>query len=306
MNMSEPLTPEERELARLLGRPAAGLAPSARIDAAIAALAREPVASPPAPRPSAPPAPFTVGAVPVRRGRRRGLVSSLAVAASLVLVVGLAWQLRPAPPSAPMPAAAAGTPAVPEVPAAVVAPDAAVPAAPTAVAAARPAPPSPVAPVRAAKAEAAPVPRVQEPAPVAMSAPSPARAAVVAPAPPPAPPPPASYALEPAPMIADETPVTVQQAEPAAMRLHSSAPQPLADAPIRASASGLREQARITIAAPTGIDEDALLPRHKWLERIRSRRDEGDLDTARASLERFVQAHPEARIPRDLRPLLAH
>ncbi|WP_433851866.1 hypothetical protein [Stenotrophomonas nitritireducens] len=37
----------------------------------------------------------------------------------------------------------------------------------------------------------------------------------------------------------------------------------------------------------------------------RAPRDDGDLDAARASLRRFVQAYPEARIPRDLRPLLA-
>ncbi|MBN8798821.1 MAG: hypothetical protein J0H45_05610, partial [Stenotrophomonas nitritireducens] len=117
MNRSEPLTPEERELARLLGHPAADLVPSARIDAAIAALVREPAASTPAPRPSAPPTPFTVGTTPARRGRRRGLVSSLAAAASLVLVVGLAWQLRPMPPSAPVPAPAAATAAAPEAPA---------------------------------------------------------------------------------------------------------------------------------------------------------------------------------------------
>ncbi|KQO02431.1 MULTISPECIES: hypothetical protein [Stenotrophomonas] len=303
MNRSEPLTPEERELARLLGRPAADLVPSARIDAAIAALVREPAASTPAPRPSAPPPPFTVGTAPARRGRRRGLVSSLAAAASLVLVVGLAWQLRPMPPSAPVPAPAAATAAAPEAPAAVSAPDAAVPASPSA-ATARPAPPPPAAPVRAAKAEIARPSRMQEPAPAAVPAPSPARAAV-APAPPPAPPAPVTYTLEPAPMAADAAPVTAQQAEPAAMRLRSSAPQPFADAPVRASASGLHEQAKSTVMAPTSIDEDARLPRRKWLERIRSRRDNGDLDSARASLERFVLAYPETRIPRDLQPLLA-
>lgn len=58
-------------------------------------------------------------------------------------------------------------------------------------------------------------------------------------------------------------------------------------------------------AAETAVDEDARLPHRQWLARIRAHRDGGDLDTARASLRRFVQAHPEARIPRDLRPLLA-
>jgi len=295
MNMSEPLTPEERELARLLGRPAADLAPSAGTDAAIAALAREPSAAPP-PRPSAPPAAFTVSAPLSRHRRRRGLVSSLAVAASLVLVVGLAWQLRPVPPSVPPPPLAAPT-AAQEAPAADAASGGAMPAPPAApeAAAARPAPPPPpVAPVRAAKAEARSTPRQE-------SAPSPARAAA-APPPPPAPPASASYVLEPAPVVVE---APAQQAAPAAMRLRSSAPQPLADGAVRTTGSVLREQASVAVVAPDGIDEDARLPRRKWLERIRSRRDEGDADAARASLARFVQAYPEARIPRDLRPLLA-
>ena len=299
MNRSEPLTPEERELARLLGRPAAGIAPSARIDAAIAALAREPAGSEPAPRPSAPPATFTTGARPARRGWRRGLVSSLAAAASLVLVVGLAWQLRPTPP--PLPAAVA-------------------PAAATQArdAAASPPPPPPIpAPMAAPPPSQAPVDsHARKAAAPARAAPAPARAPVASVPPPPPSPPPApaapapatasrvaptasSYALEPA--AAAE-----QAAVQAELRLHSPPQDARADAPVQASAARRPEPtaAEVVPAASAAIDGDARLPRRQWLQRIRARRADGDLDNARASLERFMQVYPEARIPRDLRPLL--
>lgn len=297
MNTSEPLTPEERELARLLGRPAAGIAPSARIDAAIATLAREPAASAPAPRPSAPPAMFSAGG-PTRRGWRRGLVSSLAVAASLVLVVGLAWQLRPAPPALPAATLPAPTAAADARDAA--APAASVPA---------PAPFIPAPGVAAAPARPAADTPARKPAAPSRAAPSPVRVPV-APAPPPpaaatAPEPAAStYALEPAPVAVEKA-----AAQPE-MRLRAAPAATPADAPVRTSAPALREQARVAVvpAAPAAVDADAdaRLPRRQWLERIRARRAEGDLDGARASLERFVQTYPEARIPRDLRPLLGN
>jgi len=314
MNMTDPLTPEERELARLLGRPAAAL-PSSRIDEAILARAREPAASTtaPTPRPSAPPAAFSTGASRSRHVRRRGLVSSLAAAASLVLVVGLAWQLRPTqtPPSpppvaanAPAPVAEAEMPVPQEANAPIAASDAAAPApasAPVSEAApasiARPAPP----PARIARAPAgadvAAKVRVQEAAPVALPPPSPARATITPSAPPapPAPAPaPAAYALEPMPEIAGQA--APSAAAPAALRLHSAA-----------TASQVQDgQITMTVdLAQAAADEDARLPRRQWLERIRARRDDGDLDAARASLRRFVRAYPEARIPRDLHPLLA-
>jgi hypothetical protein len=57
-------------------------------------------------------------------------------------------------------------------------------------------------------------------------------------------------------------------------------------------------------ALSLAVDADAALPRRQWIKRIRERRDAGDLDTARASLERYLEHYPEARIPRDLRQLL--
>ncbi|CAM4307468.1 hypothetical protein STPA111741_10055 [Stenotrophomonas pavanii] len=57
-------------------------------------------------------------------------------------------------------------------------------------------------------------------------------------------------------------------------------------------------------AVQAEVDADARLPRRQWLQKIRARRDDGQRDLARASLERYVQQYPEARLPRDLRPLL--
>lgn len=108
-----------------------------------------------------------------------------------------------------------------------------------------------------------------------------------------------SYALEPA--AAAE-----QAAVQAELRLHSPPQDARAAAPVQASAARRPEPtaADVVPAASAAIDGDARLPRRQWLQRIRARRVDGDLDNARASLERFMQVYPEARIPRDLRPLL--
>ncbi|GAB3096532.1 hypothetical protein [Lysobacter terrae] len=53
------------------------------------------------------------------------------------------------------------------------------------------------------------------------------------------------------------------------------------------------------------VSEDKRLPAAEWLERIRTRRDEDDLDNARASLKLFRRDYPRIRIPDDLRALLA-
>jgi hypothetical protein len=85
------------------------------------------------------------------------------------------------------------------------------------------------------------------------------------------------------------------QAKGAPGVMRRAAPTPAAApgySPLSASA--------ITVA----VDADAALPRRQWIKRIRERRDDRDLDTARASLERYLQQYPEARIPEDLRELL--
>lgn len=98
MNTSDMLTPEERELARLLGRHGqADAGPSASVDARIMAMARNPqlAAVEPA-KPVVVDAPPAANNLPPPRtratgwSRRRRAVSSLAAVASLVLVVGLA------------------------------------------------------------------------------------------------------------------------------------------------------------------------------------------------------------------------
>jgi hypothetical protein len=57
--------------------------------------------------------------------------------------------------------------------------------------------------------------------------------------------------------------------------------------------------------AKVSVKEDVRLESGEWLERIRARRDAGDLDGARASLRLFRRDHPRVRIPDDLRVLLA-
>lgn len=53
------------------------------------------------------------------------------------------------------------------------------------------------------------------------------------------------------------------------------------------------------------VREDARLPIEDWLQRIRQRRDTGDLDGARSSLMLFRREHPHHRVPDDLRALPA-
>lgn len=57
--------------------------------------------------------------------------------------------------------------------------------------------------------------------------------------------------------------------------------------------------------ADVPVREDARLPIEDWLQRIRQRRDEGDLDGARSSLMLFRREHPHHRVPDDLRALPA-
>ncbi len=57
-------------------------------------------------------------------------------------------------------------------------------------------------------------------------------------------------------------------------------------------------------AVQAEVNADARLPRRQWLQKIRERRDQGQRDLARASLERYLQQYPESRLPHDLRPLL--
>ena len=50
--------------------------------------------------------------------------------------------------------------------------------------------------------------------------------------------------------------------------------------------------------------EDAVLAPEPWLERVRDRVQAGDRQGAEHSLRRFVLAHPDRPVPRDLQRLL--
>jgi hypothetical protein len=321
MNRPDPLTPEERELARLLGRPSA-TGPAPAIDEAVLAAARTAVEAPAADAATWTLPPDT--AVPARRPRSR-LPAVFGLAASVIFAVGIAWQLKPEDPPAPPLAEPVAAPAS----------SAAVTGTAPAMEAAPPPPPAAAPPVvqqpRAAKTTAL------EPAPAAappatergrdMSSPRPEAIAAPAPPGPPAPAPvqaPAPMRSAPAPQAAsgyamdtsepalDSVVVTGSTIERAAPRAALKNAPPAKPAP---SAPGVMRRAAAPMAAPASPDDavqalhqavaaDASLPRKQWLKRIRERRDAGDVDTARASLERYLQQYPEVRIPRDLCQLL--
>ncbi|MCF3480870.1 hypothetical protein GUV60_12600 [Stenotrophomonas maltophilia] len=327
MNRDEPLTPEERELARLLGR-RAEQAPPAALDAAILAAARAAVDAPGTDVAASPEAPRKQ-----RTGPRWPAV--FGVAASMVFAIGIAWQLRPEPP--PVPAGETAVAAAPAAAEDVAAADRAAGSgsAHSAVAVAEPAA-APAAP-ESAPVSAAPAPaiaRAHKPAP-AKTAEVPAQAArsmaadaaadtsfaTLPPAPaaaPPAPPAPTAYSA-PAPAFAPAASGAMKArtaAAPAANAAEAERAQALdrveitsmkREAPSRSAPGIMRRGSDAGLSADAvqaEVDADARLPRRQWLQKIRARRDDGQRDLARASLERYVQQYPEARLPRDLRPLL--
>lgn len=325
MNRSEPLTPEERALARLLGRTAPS-APSAALDEAVLAAARAAVQPQPtlqgvtasavrdaSPAPNAP-----------RRPRSR-LPAALGLAASVVFAVGIAWQLKPEPPQRPALMEAAPPASVP-APAEDGADAAAASAEAVAADSTTAAVPAPVAARSSAAAAQKAAPAMPAPAaraPREQTAAAPAQAAPMLtppmPAAPPAPvaaAPPAAerYAMDVAePRAADSGGGSGERARLNAAQVRSApAPAPAAaDAARSAGATGVMRRAAplasgalSASAVDAAVAADAALPRKQWLKRIRERRDAGDLDTARASLEHYLQQYPEARVPRDIRQLL--
>ncbi|WP_282259320.1 hypothetical protein [Stenotrophomonas sp. PS02301] len=311
MNRPDSLTPEERELARLLGRPSA-TGPAPAIDEAVLAAARTAVEAPAADAATwkLPPA------APVRATRPRSrLPAVFGLAASVIFAVGIAWQLKPeeppAPPlaepvAAPVPGAAASSTARTEAAPAL---DAAPPPAPVAA-------PPVVQQARMAKDTAAATAPTAAPAPEHARTAAPPRPEVItAPAPPvsaPAPEAASAYAMDTSEPALDSVVVTGSTMDREAPRAALKSAAPAKPAP---SAPGVMRRAAGPMAAPASADEavralhqavaaDAGLPRKQWLKRIRERRDAGDVDTARASLERYLQQYPEVRIPRDLRQLL--
>ncbi len=321
----EPLDPQERELADRLARIAPRGEPSPQLDARILAAARAAV-DPPA---------------NVTTGPRSRWPLGLGIAASTVLALGIAWQLRPvdsAPQASEQPQADVGAlPAAandgqdastPEAspppmykpaitgslpaPMASTSPAAASKAAPPALRKPAPSPEMPAAPVAAAVE--APL-EISEPRPSDVYAP-PQR--VMSAPPPPAPPAPPAFVAEP-PMQAEAAQAEAVLARETAERQARRQATQQADAAVAAKAARARAEQETAVAsdiaaygarnlsAPPSADveDDARLSIEHWLEQIALRQRLGDIDGARRSLSLFRQAHPQHPIPDDLKPLLA-
>lgn len=299
MNGRDALTPEERALAALLEGPPDD-PPSPAVDAAILAAARAAITPVPAAvaiaanRPSPRP----------RRQRPRGAhwPAIAGLAASVVFAVGLAWQLRPSAPSMPPAPARADAPATPTVAAATEAPSPRI--APVL-------PPSPAVPASASvPASTTPVPSSAVRTPRSAVA---GRAAGQAPSAPVR-----SQAAEthtqtflradiaevaevaPLPTPGESAPA------PAARTARSSPPPAHGASPVtRHAARGTPVHRELQADARDDVRDDARLPRRQWLQKIRARRDAGDVAAARASLVLYLRHYPRTRPPRDLLPLLA-
>jgi hypothetical protein len=334
----EPLTPEERDLARRLARTGTAAEPSPALDARILAAARAAAGA----------APAVVRETPARRRPRFAWAAGLGVAASLLLAVGIAWQLRPQPDAGVQYSEApAAAPAHDEEPLAELrAPDAfpskpAEPPAPLPAQAKRLSPETAAAPVPAEGAARARRQSVPAPADAAEEADTqPAEAPVVfdgpspvdTPTPPqtaPVPPPP------PAPQAASAAQPDLSMLPPAGAKAADATSQEIAnEREHKASAEGASRDAapqrhaesldrvEVTGARIRGeADEDAGFDdqpyddeppasadspevRTAWLARIRELLGEGKIDAARASLAEFHRRYPDAALPDDLRPLL--
>lgn len=153
-------------------------------------------------------------------------------------------------------------------------------------------------------------------------------------APPPAPPPPPALSA-PMPAMSAPAPVDIEAARPvappaanaakpraAAKARQDAPPGDAVAAPGKAEADALRAESqaapaaasrsaesldRIEVTGSRIVDDrpsETGLSASDWLERVRAYRDAGQHDLARDSLQRFRRAHPQARVPDDLRALL--
>lgn len=300
------LDAEERALAALLPRPPGRTEPGAELDARILAAAQAAL------HPQAAP-----------RRARRSWIAPTAVAASLMLAVGLAWQLRP--PASPY----AGAQAEATASAADAGNDAMMVRSIEA-----PPPPADVAAPIAEPAQMKPMPQPAQEVPSAQFARAPA-------APPPAEPPMAAVAAAPlpappappAPVVMD-TPAAASMPAPQAAEAARMAPPAMAKSARtdgflreRAGAAGnaaAREQDKaamaadaatldtITVVDPTAEEPDEDVPpatadspdvRDAWLRRIGELLKQGKTDDAKASLAEFRRRYPDAVLPQELRKL---
>lgn len=322
----DPLDPQERTLARLLAE-SPPPEPSAELDARILAASRSAVPTPAKP---------TVPGPAAATHRRRRWPVALGLAASVTLAVGVAWQLREPPlpdaavapsetpplPDAPVPLVEPGPqPVVPTLPAPAASP-AVAPATRTvmqpgqdqaAVAAAAERARQrkdkatrqvelQAAGEAAVRAEEA---RVQEAATAAAAQRTnqrleqAARQEAAAPAPPaPSAPPPAAAPAAVADSVEAEATIA---AEPRADAYAS--PEPAAPPPPASLSTDVLEADDLPPAEAAAVGEDERLAAPEWLQRIRERRARGEIEQARASLERFMVTHPTTPVPEDLQPL---
>ncbi|HET6784303.1 MAG TPA: hypothetical protein VFH12_10750 [Pseudoxanthomonas sp.] len=334
----EPLTPEERELAKLTAHLGPQGEPSSALDARILAAAHAALERKQPPR------------------RKPRWPVAMGLAASVVFAVGTAWQLRPLQ-QAPMPASAeapadefaeqravvATIPSSPALPQADMAADTA--SAEAAPAPAEQAPPAPIKALAPPPAEfRAPPPRQQIARAKTRASNAERRAQSVGnaatasvPPPPPAPPAPAAMSVSEA-----DAPVAFAP-EPHERESHREgysaraaatdsfaasagtvapvAPKPqaeaLAEAKAARAAASMRQKESATLdrVEVTGsrmkrtdlqvpVSDDAQLPVNEWLERVRTRYGLGDAGAAKQSLLLFVKDHPSEPVPGDLEPLL--
>lgn len=270
----EPLTPEEQALARRLAQLGPQAEPSPALDARVLADLRAAEAQDQATQ-------------RVRPSLRWPVAFGLA--ASLLLAVGIAWQLRPLPgPVAETPQAAPASNSVSFIeppPGARTKESAPVPAQQAAAT-----PPSPSVRLAPPKPEA-------HPAPAAVAAP---------PAPEPAvtldsmePPAPTAAALPPPPPV---SPAAQEEAPPAAARKAATEPQEDNQAFDAAAAADQAAGDEPAAEVPPAT-ADSPEVRDAWLQRIRELAASGQTDAARASLREFIRRHPDAPLPDDLRAL---
>ena len=287
--LPEPLTAEERELAARLAQLGPHGTPPPALDAGIIAAAHA----------------AAVGQARPRQGRWPAL---LGLAATLALAIGVTWQLQPGAGVAPRDE-------VPRERASAVAIEAAADSAEPAVGPAGLLEPRQADDGDGSGAEAVPM-RVPDPsaaeadrAPAAMPGRTqPAASAMPAPPlplPQPAPPaaPPAPLAAEPA--IDAATPAQAQRETTMARRIPESRAEAKAAPALvdRAMPAASAEAVAASELSAVPVARDGELAPAAWLERIRLRRDAGDLAGARESLQLLRRTHPEVVLPEDLREL---
>jgi len=339
----EPLTPEERELAKLTAPLGPQGEPSSALDAKILAAAHAALER----------------KVPHTRKPRWPVAMGLA--ASVVFAVGIAWQLRPLQQTPVMVSAEAPADEVAQRSAVAVLPSSSAPPPEEVAADTPPAADASTAvePVAADQAPPPPLKVLSPPLPAEVLAPSPrqqaapaktrasgsrlpapaAGNAAAAPVPPPPPAPPAPAAIAAASVAESEAPVAFAPeprsrdsrregySEPAApadgfaagagVLSAKSQADAVAESKAARTSAAMRQKESATLdrVEVTGsrlkrtdlqvpVSDDAQLPVNEWLERVRTRYGLGDAGAAKQSLLLFVKDHPSEPVPGDLEPLL--